>query len=147
MEDPADVRMPASGAARKILVVDDQPAIRSLLGRMLARSGYAMVEAASAREAYAAIQRLHGEIVLAIIDMIMPGASGLDLASELGRDFPRIRILYMSGCRDSLAMDVIARRSPEAVLLKPFTYAELTVRLETLLAAGPEAGDPQVPKP
>jgi len=142
----ADLRMRASAAAHKILVVDDQPAFRTLLRKMLARAGYAVEEAGSAPEAHTAIQKLRGEVALAIIDMIMPGASGLDLASELARDFPHIQIIYMSGCRDSLAMDVIARRSPESVLLKPFTQAELIVRVQTLLAPGGQSGPP-TPKP
>ena len=65
--------------------------------------------------------------------MVMPGVSGLDLATDLIREYPGIKILYTSGYVDSVAMNVIARRSPQAVLLKPFTEQALLERVHQLL--------------
>jgi FixJ family two-component response regulator len=72
--------------------------------------------------------------------MVMPGVSGLDLATDLSREYPGIKILYISGFVESVAMHVIARRSPQAVLLKPFTEQALLERVHQLLEKPPEVG-------
>jgi CheY-like chemotaxis protein len=64
---------------------------------------------------------------------VMPGVSGLDLAAILGRDYPNLKILYISGYIGSLAAEALARRSPERVLLKPFTEDALLARVLMLL--------------
>jgi DNA-binding response OmpR family regulator len=122
------VRKPA------ILIVDDDPSIRTFIQRILARHGYASIEAADASQGLSAFALDDVEIWLAIVDMILPGNAGLDLAAELGRRQPGLRILYISGCVDSIAMEAIARSSPEHVLLKPFTEALLIDRARRLMA-------------
>ena len=62
----------------------------------------------------------------------MPGLSGLDLAVQLARDLPALKILYISSAIESIAMESLHRRSPESVLLKPFTVPELLLRVHTL---------------
>ena len=65
--------------------------------------------------------------------MVIPGISGLDLAAELDRLEPGMRILYMSALHESIAMESIARKSPQRVLLKPFTPDELRQKVGALL--------------
>ena len=116
-----------------ILVVEDQAAIRRQLKRALERHGFSVIEAGTAMQGLSLVQANHGSIDLAILDIVMPGMSGLDLAAELIREHPDIRILYTSGKVDSVAMEVIARSSPETVLPKPFTTVELIERVRYLL--------------
>ena len=116
-----------------ILVVEDQPALRQFACRVLEGAGYHTVSAERAQQALDIVQSLRGAIDLAIIDMILPGMSGLDLAASLDREFPAISILYISGYVNSVAMECIAHRSPDCVLLKPFTSSELLSRVELLL--------------
>lgn len=121
------------GSARPvILVVEDQAAMRSLISEMLARHQFVPLEAGSAAEALDLL-RARSDVALAIIDMIMPGMSGLDLAVELDRRYPGTRILYISGFKSSIAMQAIADRSPESVLFKPFTEWRLVGRVRRLL--------------
>lgn len=121
------------GADRPIvLVVEDQPAMRSLISEMLAKNQLEALEAGSAADALDVLQASSG-VALAIVDMIMPGMSGLDLAAELDRRYPGIPILYISGYTSSIAMQAIADRSPEAVLFKPFTERRLIGRVRRLL--------------
>ncbi len=117
-----------------ILLVEDQAALRRLLVQSLTDHGFTVIEAGSAAEGLAAFQQRRGAISLAIIDMIMPGMSGLDLAAELERELPGIRILYISGYGSSVAMESIGRRAPEYVLLKPFTPSEMIERVQKLLS-------------
>ena len=63
----------------------------------------------------------------------MPGMSGLDLATDLDREYPELKILYISGYVGSVAAEVLSRRTPDHVLLKPFTEQALLQRVNLLL--------------
>lgn len=116
-----------------VLVVEDDPAVRRLMKRMITRMGVAVLTASTAQHGLARVRRERGAIDLAILDMVMPGMSGLDLATELDRQYPNLRILYISGYVDSVAMEVIARQHPERVLLKPFGEQALLDRVRLLM--------------
>jgi CheY-like chemotaxis protein len=120
-------------AQRAILVVEDHESLRSLLGITLRHHGFATLEAGNAAEALRLFHAHRSVIDLAIIDMVLPGMSGLDLAVELERQQPDLKILYTSGYVNSIAMEVIARHSPELVLLKPFTQPRLIEQVAYLL--------------
>ncbi len=123
---------PAFGG-RTILVVDDQAQIRSLIRQALEPYGATILEASNGYEALTVSRRRQGPISLAMIDFMMPGLSGLDLAAELGRDVPDLKILYMSSAVESIAIESLLRRSPGLVLSKPFTLPELLQRICSLL--------------
>ncbi|MBZ5623298.1 MAG: response regulator [Acidobacteriia bacterium] len=125
-----------------ILVVDDQTPVRKLISHMLNGCGFKTIEADSGVQALSLFHAAHGTIDLAIIDMAMPQMSGLDVAAELGRQSPELKILYISGYAESLAIDCIRRRSPEALLLKPFTKRSLLDKVVDLLGIQP--GDHQI---
>jgi len=116
-----------------VLVVEDQEPLRRLIVQFLRSHGIQTFDASNAGQGLVIVRERAGRIDLAILDMVMPGVSGLDLATDLIREYPDIKILYTSGYVDSLAMDVIARRTPEAVLLKPFTQQVLLERVQQLL--------------
>jgi two-component system cell cycle sensor histidine kinase/response regulator CckA len=116
-----------------ILVVEDNTSLRRLLVRMLDGGGFAPDSAGNAADGLALVRQHHGAFDLAIIDMMMPEVSGLDLATDLGREYPSLKILYISGYVDSLAADALSRRSPDDVLLKPFTSQALLERVRLLL--------------
>jgi len=124
-----------------ILVVDDQTPVRQLISRMLIRSGFKTIEAGNGIQALAVFEGVQGTIDLAIIDMVMPKMSGLDVAAELGRQDPNLKILYVSAHAGSIAIDCIRRRSPDQLLLKPFTEQSLRQRVFGLLGSQP--GDHQ----
>lgn len=137
IEAGATLMASAHGSLATILVVEDQSAMRDLIRHMLESSSFAVIGAETA-EAGLALLESHPEISLAIIDMVMPGMSGLDLAAELNRRRPGLQILYISGFVTSIAMQAIADRSPEVVLLKPFTEPRLVGRVRSLLGFGEE---------
>ena len=120
-----------------ILVVEDDASLRRLVVRMLHRGGFATFAAGKAADGLALVRQRQGAFDLAIIDMVMPGMSGLDLATDLDREYPNLKILYISGYIDSLAADALSRRSPDRVLLKPFTEQALLDRVRLLLDIPP----------
>jgi CheY-like chemotaxis protein len=119
-------------AQSTVLVVEDNELLRYTLKQMLHRHGLAVLEAGTA-EAGLAVFEANPAISIALVDMVLPGRSGLDLAAEIERRRPGFRILYMSGFADSIAMESIARRAPDRVLLKPFAEKLLIDRVRALL--------------
>lgn len=116
-----------------ILVVEDDASLRRLVVRMLSAGGFAAVATGRAAGALELVRQRHGAFDLAIVDIVMPGMGGLDLAGELGREYPDLTILYISGYVDSVVADVLSRRSPELMLFKPFSAETLLERVRALL--------------
>lgn len=127
-------------SGKTILVVDDQAQVRSLIRQTLEPRGAFILEAANGREALAIRKRHQGALALAIVDFLMPGLNGLDLAAQLARDVPGLKILYMSSAIESIAMESLLRQAPEVVLLKPFTLEDLIARVVSVLGSGEERG-------
>lgn len=125
-------------AGRTILVVEDQTEVRHLITQLLTRRGFRILEAGDGHEALALIDAFNTSISLAILDMVLPTMSGLDVAAELQRRHPEIQVLYLSGYAGSIAMDSIQRRSPELLLLKPFTEEGLLSRINGMLGTDPK---------
>lgn len=133
-----------NGTQPQILVVEDNGALRRLMLRILEGSGYDVLEAGSGAQGLELFRQHSPSLDLAIVDMVMPGISGLDVAAEIERDRPALKILYISGHATSVAMESISRRSPNRVLLKPFDAAELISRVAELLK--PEEPSPVTPR-
>ena len=118
-----------------ILLVEHEVSVRKYIRMALADNGYTVLEAPGGLEAMAVMLRYEGQIALAIVEIIMPGVSGLDFANQLQIDRPKTEILYISASADSVAVDSILRRKPESMLAWPFTGDELVERVGGLLAA------------
>lgn len=108
-----------------ILLVDDEDVIRNVAARILRRGGYEVMEAGSAADAIALASGLENPIHLLLTDVVMPGASGPELADELVASRPDMKVVFMSGyAREHLPMDSPAA---ERIILveKPFSGADL----------------------
>jgi two-component system, cell cycle sensor histidine kinase and response regulator CckA len=128
----AVVSAPTRGA-ETILVVEDDDAVRALVQETLQSSGYRVLEASDPLEARLIADTFAGEIQLLITDVIMPKASGRQLARGLLRHRPNLKVLYMSGHTES-AIHIRGVRSKEvAFLSKPFTPAQLTDKVREVL--------------
>jgi signal transduction histidine kinase len=120
----------------QILLVEDEDLIRDLAEQILAGSGYRVLAAANANEALALASRAGDAIDLLLTDVVMPGASGSDLAQRLLRLHPAMKVLYMSGYSDSLVFRYGREQEPAAFLQKPFSAEVLERRVQALLAGG-----------
>jgi PAS domain S-box-containing protein len=104
-----------------ILVVEDDPAIRSLTSKVLQDRGYSVLEAESGTEAVRLAQEYDGPIDLLVTDIVMPEMSGRKLAENVRALHPAAKVLFMSGFT---AQDVVRQGliEPEAHFLeKPFS--------------------------
>lgn len=118
-----------------VLVVEDDVAVRRFIVQTLRDIGFDTLEAGTAIDGLAAF-RDHGDLIdVAVIDFILPAASGLDLAAELERQRPGFKILYTSGSVHSVAMECIAKQRPEVVLAKPFTPSMLIAKIQLLISS------------
>jgi two-component system, OmpR family, KDP operon response regulator KdpE len=113
----------------KILVVDDEPAIRRLLGAGLARAGYRVVEAASARDALSAMQIDKPEAVL--LDLGLPDRDGLELVPLLKAAGASVIVV---SARDATEQKVTALDlGADDYVTKPFDTEEVLARVRTAL--------------
>ena len=134
-----------NGNQPQILVVEDNGALRRLMLRILAGCGYAVLEAPGGPQGLELFLEHASGVDLVIVDMVMPGMSGLDVAAEIERHQPGTKILYISGFGSSVAMESIGRRFPDRVLIKPFDADQLMDRVAVLLK--PEEPQPSTVAP
>ena len=103
----------ATPAQRQVLVVDDDPTIRTCLTQLLESVGYDVATAVDGVEALLLINESAPDIIIS--DLNMPGMSGVDLLSEIRRRFPRIVTIAMSGAYRNggeLPSEVMAHGEP-----------------------------------
>jgi CheY-like chemotaxis protein len=118
-----------STPAPAVLVVDDEPAVRSLVRRMLESAGYSVHEAGDGLQAIAVLSET-GPFDLVVTDLRMPNVDGWSLATYLVNQTPRIPVVIISGYDDELAD--IASLGP--VLAKPFEAHQLISCVRQALA-------------
>jgi DNA-binding response OmpR family regulator len=126
----------AARGAETILLVEDDEMVRALVRETMEGSGYHILEASDPLEAQIVANRYRGAIQLLITDVIMPKASGPELAKRLLRSHPGLKVLYMSGHTERTISKRGVRRKEAAFLPKPFTPAELIAKVREVLENG-----------
>jgi two-component system, cell cycle sensor histidine kinase and response regulator CckA len=115
-----------------VMIVEDEPAVRSFVASALRDEGYQLLLAASAEEAAHVSDEHPGAIDLLLTDAIMPGKSGIELASAMVAERPGLPVIIMSGyTKESLTVRGLAE--PVNLLRKPFTPTELRQRIRAAL--------------
>lgn len=123
----------AAGERETILLVEDEPAIRQLMRRMLEVQGYKMLEARNGDEALKVADAHAGPIHLLVTDVVMPGLNGFDLAGRLTAAHPEAKVLFLSGHGDHPAVRQRLRESERPFLLKPYTQETLVKSVRDVL--------------
>jgi CheY-like chemotaxis protein len=131
------VRFDESAATKvppTVLVVDDEPLIRTLVQRDLSDSGYVVVEADSAEQALEILRTNRRSIALLLSDVGLPGASGAELVRQARLLAPELPALLMSAdSKAALTRDGLIKQET-FLLQKPFAIPELLGKLAELLA-------------
>jgi PAS domain S-box-containing protein len=120
-----------AGAHATLLIVEDEPSVRNLVASALRHDGYRLLIASSAEEALTVAD---GEpaIDLLLTDAMMPGKSGVELASLMTARRPGLPVIIMSGyTEETLAVPGLS--DPIALLPKPFTPRDLRARIREVL--------------
>jgi two-component system cell cycle sensor histidine kinase/response regulator CckA len=123
-----------------ILLVEDEVALRSLMRRILERSGYVVLEAEHGAQALERCESHDGAIDLVVSDIVMPTMGGQEMANRLRELRPSSRLLFVSGFTDDEVMQQGIIIPGSAYLQKPFSPASLVEKIGEMLREPPSAG-------
>ena len=126
-----------SRASGTILFVEDDPSIRMLGARILAKRGYSLLTARDAEDAMALSRQHSGAIDLLLTDMVMPGLNGRALADLMRRERPAVKVLFTSGYGEGAASQE-PPADDAAFVQKPYTPESLAREVGKLLGPPPE---------
>ena len=133
---PAQTTDPGHSPRATLLLVEDDPILRSVSQRALESEGYTVLTAEDGFDAVAVAETFSGTIDLMITDVVLPGLNGRALAARLRERRPRLEVLYMTGYTD----DEILRRGlidDQANLLdKPFNATQLVHAARRAIRSG-----------
>jgi two-component system cell cycle sensor histidine kinase/response regulator CckA len=116
------------GTPCRILVVDDEPFVRTHLRRTLERHGYTVTEASDGRSGLLALQQADVDVLL--LDMTMPDIDGAEVVRQIRARGSRVPIVLSSGYLEPTVERGLDRNAVQGFLLKPFGIAELIDALE-----------------
>lgn len=134
---------PSPGKARStVLVVDDDPEMRTVLKAFFERDGHRVIEESSGEGAVAAAELERVDTV--ILDKEMPGIHGFDFLSFFRRRFPEIPVILITAFGGPGVAEEAFRRGATRYLEKPFRVADLLLAVRALNESGkiPGGGDP-----
>jgi PAS domain S-box-containing protein len=121
----------ATQSVKRVLVVEDEEVVRGLVRQMLVGEGYEVLVAQDGEEAIELAGRSTIDVLLT--DLTMPKVGGREVAERLRESQPGLRVIYMSGYAEDLPTGALPPAT--SFLGKPFTFAELTETVHSLLAA------------
>jgi two-component system cell cycle sensor histidine kinase/response regulator CckA len=128
--------IPIAGA-HTILVVDDVGVVRKAAFHLLSEAGYRVFEAGSAAEALEVLATARQPINLAIVDVIMPDVSGVELVRLIREEWPSVRVLFMSAHPAEILVREGLDHPGVFFLAKPFTRFELMDKVVSALRSHP----------
>jgi len=126
-----------------ILVVDDDPHIRAVIGFALQKAGFATVEAENGEQALAQFHELRPDLV--VLDIVMPELDGTEVCKALRR-VSTVPIVFLSSRDDEVDRILGLELGGDDYMTKPFSPRELTARVKAILRRGKsEVPDPATP--
>lgn len=121
------------GRGERVLVIDDEDAVRNVLGLSLSHLGYEVETASSGREGLEAFEASNGTIRLVILDLLMPGLSGEDVFYRLREIDPAVRVLIVSGFSSEHVVQRVLHDGARDFIQKPFSIEVLSEKVRGCL--------------
>ncbi|SHN78557.1 response regulator [Bradyrhizobium erythrophlei] len=119
----------------RVLIVDDEEAMRLLVARAIAMDGHEILTAADGAEALDILSGPNGSFDLLLTDIQMPIMDGIALALTAARDFPQLTILLMTGFADQRERASGLNAIAHDVISKPFSVADIRTAVADALAS------------
>lgn len=119
--------------SEKILVIEDEGAVRQLVESLLTNAGYTVLALDDAGRALKLSKSEISEVDLLVTDMVMPGMSGPDVAAQLAQLQPELKVLYVSGYTEHPSITEGQLPDRTTWLQKPFTREELLSKVRSAL--------------
>jgi PAS domain S-box-containing protein len=129
---PAKITQVQAGS-ETVLLVEDEPEVRSLTSLILSRMGYRVLTVEHGAAALEIWKQRSAEVDVLLTDVIMPQMSGVELAQQLRAQDPELRVLFMSGYTDDMIARHGLRPGEISILEKPFTAESLASKLRNVL--------------
>jgi two-component system cell cycle sensor histidine kinase/response regulator CckA len=126
----------APRGSETVLVVEDEDAVRDLARESLELHGYAVIEARHGEEALDILKRCSSDIDLVLTDLVMPKMGGMQLAENLHKVAPNLKVLFMTGYTDKWAE---VEQFKASLLHKPFTPDILAHKVRQVLSGKEQA--------
>ena len=112
---------------QRILIVDDEPMIRRLLSQKLSRQGYRCEEACSSDEALEKMKTYSADLIM--LDMKMPGGSGMELLAYLKPIYPAAAVIMATAVNETNLAIQCMRLGAEDYICKPFNLDEVAINV------------------
>jgi PAS domain S-box-containing protein len=136
--ESAPDREPRPGRGETVLIVEDEPALREVTHRILSRSGYHVIAAATGHEAIEIAAGHAGDIDVLLTDVVMPGMLGREAAERIRALRPGVKVLFMSGYAQGVLDSKGVVEAGVNLIQKPFSEAQLLATLgQTIASATP----------
>jgi two-component system, cell cycle sensor histidine kinase and response regulator CckA len=117
-----------------ILLVEDEASVRGVILSMLEGTGYSILSACNGDEALKICKERKGRIDLLLSDVVMPGISGREMATQLAKVHPETKVLFMSGYTDDAIQHHGVLEPGTAFIEKPFSQVKLTRKIREVLS-------------
>ncbi|MCD6308141.1 MAG: PAS domain S-box protein, partial [Candidatus Latescibacteria bacterium] len=128
--------------AETLLLVEDEPAVRATLARILRKYGYTIIEASNGDEAKKITDEFGLQTIdLVVTDIVMPRMGGKEFMAELRKLATDIHVLFISGYTDMSVVKHIAMENNTAFLQKPFSPLTLARKIRDILDGGSGVSD------
>ena len=118
---PPQAELKPLNVKKTVCVVDDDPMMLDVLARILQRENFELLMAGGGPEIIEKLAVYNGDVDLLVTDYAMPGMQGCELAEEVRRRFPAVKVLYQTGFSNRLFENRIELEEGAAFLEKPFT--------------------------
>ena len=122
-----------SHGSETILLVEDEEFVRKLAQTILKQSGYTVMTAQNGTEALLVLKSHHGSVDMMLTDVIMPDMNGKELFTRASKEYPGLKILYMSGYTDDVITQHGVLEEGTAFIQKPFTVQVLIAKIREVL--------------
>jgi two-component system, cell cycle sensor histidine kinase and response regulator CckA len=129
---PFGVDMPSLRGS--ILLVEDENFVREVTAEILIAAGYTVLKARSAIEGIREFQRHRGEVELLVVDIVLPGKNGRDMAKQLMKEDPELKTIFISGYPESQADGNKNFLRNTIYLPKPFSLSSLMQKIRDVIA-------------
>ena len=136
-EKPANDNLPTDlpGGTETVLLVEDEDTVRNLCARILGDLGYKVMEARNGGEAIAGAQGYGERIDLLLTDVVMPGMSGGELATQMVLHHPEMKVLFTSGHTDDVIVHHGVLDEGVSFISKPYSSEGLARKIREVLDA------------
>jgi CheY-like chemotaxis protein len=128
--------VPMPRGTETVLLVEDEPSVRTLAARVLAQCGYTVLQASEGAEALEVARRHPGLIHLAVVDVVLPRLGGRDTVEQVRAWQPDAKVLFISGYTDDAIVRHGILEAQVPFLHKPFTPSALAHKVREVLGPG-----------